>query len=580
MARRQSNGPRAQACAIARALRRSWGILLFAGLLSGAINVLALTGPVYMLEIYNRVLPSGSVQTLLVLTLAMLGLYAASGILDVLRLRLMSEAALRVDLELSERIFALQQLLALKGRPRGDGLQPMRDLDQIRAFLSGPGPTALFDMPFMPLYLSAIYLMHPLLGLLATSGALLLVALTLVTEARSAGPLRAATQSALRRWTFAATAHRNAEAIRAMGLKGHLGHRWSALNRQHLDAQLRASRQANAAGAMIKAARPALQSGLLGLGAYLVIKDASSAGTMVAASIVLSRALAPIETAIAHWRGFVAARQSYARVVALLASIPRDASRGLRTQRPRTSLCVESLRVVPPGASAPVLRDMSFALAAGAGLGVIGPSAAGKSTLARALVGVWQPVTPGSVRLDGTALGQWAPDALGRHIGYLPQDIELFEGSVAENIARFDPQTSSEAIAAAARAAGAHRMIERLPGGYLTEIGEGGVALSAGQRQRIALARALYADPFLVVLDEPDANLDARGASDLSEAVASVRRRGGIAVVIAHRRSALEAVDTVLVLAGGRVRAFGPKDVVLAKVLMPEAAAGRVRRPA
>jgi ATP-binding cassette subfamily C protein len=200
--------------------------------------------------------------------------------------------------------------------------------------------------------------------------------------------------------------------------------------------------------------------------------------------------------------------------------------------------------------------------------------------LARALVGVWQPVTPGSVRLDGTALGQWAPDALGRHIGYLPQDIELFEGSVAENIARFDPQTSSEAIAAAARAAGAHRMIERLPGGYLTEIGEGGVALSAGQRQRIALARALYADPFLVVLDEPDANLDARGASDLSEAVASVRRRGGIAVVIAHRRSALEAVDTVLVLAGGRVRAFGPKDVVLAKVLMPEAAAGRVRRPA
>jgi ATP-binding cassette, subfamily C, type I secretion system permease/ATPase len=567
MVRRNWTRPRAETCAIARALQQSRRRFLMAGLLSGAINILALTGPLYMLEVYNGVLPSGSVSKLALLTLLMLALYASSGALDVLRLALMGRAALRIDQSLSARVFAIVQLLPLKGRTSGDGLQPVRDLDQIRAFLSGPGPTALFDMPWMPLYLGVIYLMHPLLGLLATLGGVGLIGLMLLAETGSAAPVRAAAQCASQRWAFASAARRNAEAIRAMGFKEHLGHRWCALNDRHLDAQLRAMGLANVIGAMIKVARPALQSSILGLGAYLVIHHQGSPGTMIAASIVLSRALAPVETAIAYWRAFVAARQAHARLAVLLAASSEEAAPRLRAAKPHRSLHVESLAVVPPGASAPVVREVGFTLQAGAGLGIVGPSASGKTTLARALVGAWQPQT-GSVRLDGRPIAQWAPDSLGRHIGYLPQDIALFEGTIADNIARFDPDATEAAITAAARAAGVHEMIEQLPGGYATDIGEAGTVLSAGQRQRLGLARALYGRPFLVVLDEPNANLDARGEHDLTDAIASVRRRGGIVIVVAHRRSALAGVDTVLALVGGRVRAIGPKEAVLAKVLV------------
>ncbi len=566
MVRRDWTRPRAETCAITRALHQSRRRFLMAGLLSGAINILALTGPLYMLEIYNGVLPSRSVSKLALLTLLMLALYASSGALDVLRLALMGRAALRIDQSLSARVFAIVQLLPLKGRTSGDNLQPVRDLDQIRAFLSGPGPTALFDMPWMPLYLGVIYLMHPLLGLLATLGAVGLVGLMLLAETGSAAPVRAAAQCASQRSAFATAARRNAEAIRAMGFKEHLGDRWCALNDRHLDAQLRAMGLANVIGAMIKVARPALQSGILGLGAYLVIHHRGSPGTMIAASIVLSRALAPVETAIAYWRSFVAARQAHARLAVLLAASFEEAAPRPHAAKPHRSLSVEGLSVVPPGASAPVVRKVGFKLQAGAGLGIVGPSASGKTTLARALVGAWQPQA-GSVRLDGRPIAQWDPDALGRHIGYLPQDIALFEGTIADNIARFDRSATEAAITAAARAAGVHEMIEHLPGGYATDIGDGGVVLSAGQRQRLALARALYGAPFLVVLDEPNANLDADGEHDLTDAIASVRRRGGIVIVVAHRRSALAAVDTVLALVEGRMRAIGPKEAVLERVL-------------
>jgi ATP-binding cassette subfamily C protein len=444
-------------------------------------------------------------------------------------------------------------------------LQPVRDLDQIRAFLSGPGPTAFFDLPWMPLYLGVIFLMHPLLGLLATLGAAGLVGLMLLAEGGSAALVRAAAQSASQRWAFAAAARRNAEAVRAMGFNEHLCHRWRALSDRHLDAQLRTTRLSNGIGATIKVARPALQSSILGLGAYLVIHDDGSAGTMIAASIVLSRALAPVETAIAYWRGFVAARQAHARLVALLAANPDEVARR-PAPKPHRSLRVEGLAIAPPGVSAPVLREVGFTLQAGAGLGIVGPSASGKTTLARALVGAWQPQA-GSVRLDGRPIAQWGADALGRHIGYLPQDIGLFEGTIADNIARFDASATEAAITAAARAAGVHEMIAALPGGYATDIGDGGLVLSGGQRQRLGLARALYGEPFLVVLDEPNANLDADGEGDLTQAIASVRRRGGIVIVIAHRRSALQGVDTVLALVAGRVRAIGPKEAVLAGVV-------------
>jgi len=559
-----SERPRAETCALALALRRSRGHFLAAGLASGAVNVLALTGPAYMLEVYNGVLPSRSVPLLALLTLTMLALYAASGVIDFLRLRLLLRAAHGVDRGLSARIFSLLSALPLKALPGGDGLQPLRDLDLVCAFLAGPGPTALFDLPWMPLYLGVIYLMHPFLGALATAGTLTLVALMLAAEALSAGPVAAATQSAGRRWAFAAEARRNAETIRAMGLQPQLNARWSTLAAHNREAQFCASRPVTGVGAIIKVVRPALQSGLLGLGAYLVIKGDGSPGTMVAASIILSRALAPVETAVAHWRAFIAARQAYARLAALFAANPQQVRRQTFAA-PRFSLEVEALCVAPPGATAAVVRGIDVSLQAGSGLGVIGPSAAGKSTLARALVGAWHPMS-GSVRLDGRALCDWDPDALGRHVGYLPQDIGLFRGTIAENIARFDEQAEARAITAAARAAGVHDMIARLPQGYGTKIGEGGMALSAGQRQRLALARALYGEPFLLVLDEPDASLDADGERNLTAAIAAVRRRGGIVVVIAHRRTALASVDQILALEGGRVRAIGPKGAVLARV--------------
>jgi ATP-binding cassette, subfamily C, type I secretion system permease/ATPase len=563
---RGSKRPRPQTCAVTRALRHSRGALLVAALASGGVNVLALTGPLYMLEVYNRVLPSGSISALVILSAAMLALYGLTGALDFARLRLVARAARRMDARLSARVFAVLPERTHADRTRSDGLQPLRDLDQIRAFLTSSAPMALFDMPWMPLYLGVVFLMHPALGAFAMAGAALLVALMLLAERRSSVPMQASSQSAGQRWALAAAACRHAETIRAMGFAHHLRSRWVALNACHLQAERHATRPANAFAAAIKVARPALQSGIVGLGAYLVVHGKASTGTMIAASIVVSRALAPVEVAIANWRGFTAARAARARLCALLAARP---PRQRKAQLPRAcrSLHAEQLAIAPPGACKPVVRGVSFALEAGGGLGIVGASASGKSTLARALVGACRPQR-GRLLLDEHPLEDWTPDRLGRHIGYLPQDVALLAGTIADNIARFEAGARIEAVTAAARAAGVHHMIARLPAGYATEIGADGVRLSAGQRQRIALARALYGDPFLVVLDEPDASLDAEGARALSMAVMGVRRRGGIAIVIAHRLSALAGVDTVLALKGGRVCAYGPKDAVLSGVLM------------
>lgn len=568
-------GARAQATAVTAALSGSAHIFLAVGLFSGVINVLALTGSLYMLQVYDRVLPSHSVPTLIGLSLLMAALYMAHGLLDFFRLRVMARVGVRLDHALSDKVFTAVQLLPLRLRA-GDGLQPIRDLDQIRAFLSGLGPTALFDIPWMPVYLALVYALHPLLGLTATAGALVLIALTFATELASAAPVKAAALSGAARMAFGETARRNAEAIRAMGLGGRTGARWGDLNARHLTHQLHAADAASGIGTLSRIARLLLQSGMLGLGAYLVIGGELSPGAIIAASITTSRALAPIEMAIAHWRGFAAARHGTYRLAELFRTVASEDGELLALPPPTTSLEVEGLTVAPPGATKPVLRHVSFKLAAGTGLGIIGPSASGKSTLARALVGAWAPVANGgSVRLDGAALTQWTPEALGRHIGYLPQDIALFDGTIAANIARLDPGAPDTAIVAAARAAGIHDMIVRLPDGYQTPIGEGGMALSAGQRQRLGLARALYGDPFLVVLDEPNSNLDAAGDAALSEAIRGVRRRGGIIIIIAHRPSALAALDQVLALANGQVQAFGPRDEVLAKVLKPGAGAAQ-----
>jgi PrtD family type I secretion system ABC transporter len=564
---------------VRKAIARAWFAFLAVGLFSAVINGLVLTGSFYMLQVYDRVLPSRSIPTLIGITVLLALLYAAYGALDFTRVRALSRIGVSIDRQLRARVMQAVLWVPLRARS-ADAMQPIRDLDQVRSFLSGLGPTALFDMPWLPLYVALIYLLHPVLGMFAIGAALMLVVLTVMTEVRTKGPTRESAKSGSARLAFGESARRNAEVVRAMGFDQRSIDRWEKLNDKYVGDQIAISDASNGIGSVSKVLRLLLQSGILGLGAYLTIKGELSAGSLIACSIILSRALAPIELAIAHWKGFVGMRQSMARLDGLLAALPEQDIQ-IALPRPKERLTVQEVSVAPPGASQPTLLGVSFEVTAGEGLGIIGPSAAGKSTLVRALVGVWQPLPRGGgVRLDGATLDQWAPAALGRDIGYLPQDIELFDGTIAENIARLDPNPPSDAVVAAAKTAGVHDMIVHMPDGYQTRIGEGGAKLSAGQRQRLGLARALYGDPFLVVLDEPNSNLDTQGDAALTEAILSVRQRGGIVIVVAHRPSALAGLDKVLALAKGQVQAFGPRDDVLKSVLRGmQPAGGRPATP-
>ena len=370
-----------------------------------------------------------------------------------------------------------------------------------------------------------------------------------------------------KRQALAESTRRNAEAIQAMGMGAAVAGKWTKVNEQFLDVNQRASDVAGTFGSLSRVMRMALQSALLGVGAYLVIRQEATPGIIIAGSILGARALAPVDLAIANWRGFVGARQSWRRLKELLQKFPAE-DQQLALPKPKSHISVENASIVPPGEQRVVVQDISFRLEKGSGLGIVGPSASGKSSLARIIAGVWTPAR-GTVRLDGATFDQWPPSVLGKHIGYLPQDVELFSGTVTENIARFQPDPNPDTVIAAATAAGVHELVLRLPGGYECEIGEGGASLSAGQRQRIALARALYGDPFLVVLDEPNSNLDAEGEEALTRAILGVRARGGIAIVIAHRPSALAGVDQMLVMMQGRAKAFGPKEEVLSQLRRP-----------
>jgi len=517
-----------------------------------------------MLEVYDRVLPSRSIPTLVGLSVLALTLYAFQGVLDVLRSRILVRIGRALDERLSARVYDVVVQLPLRTRTPGDGLVPLRDLDQIRSFLSSGGPPALFDLPWMPIYLLICFIFHPWIGIAALLGAIILASLTIFTEVFTREPTRAATAHAAQRNSLADAGRRNAEVMRAMGMAGRMGVMWGDANTKYMASQSRVADVAGGLGSFSRVLRFTLQSLVLGLGAYLVIQQQATAGIIIASSILVSRALAPVELAIANWRGFVGARQSWRRLTDLLGTLARE-NEPMSLPPPRASLTVENVAAAPPGVQRVVVQDVSFGLKAGQALGIIGPSASGKSSLARLIVGVWIPVR-GKVRVDGAAMDQWSPAQLGQHVGYLPQDVELFFGTVAQNIARHEVEPQSDVVVAAAKAAGVHEMIVRLPEGYETQIGDNGTVLSAGQRQRIALARALYKDPFLVVLDEPSSNLDAEGDKALSEAIMRVRQRGGIVIVIAHRRSALAAVDQVLALMHGQQQAFGPRDEVLAKL--------------
>ncbi|WP_075216481.1 type I secretion system permease/ATPase [Mongoliimonas terrestris] len=546
------------------------------------INVLALTGSLFMMEVYDRVLPSRSLPTLVGL-LAIAGvLFAFQGLLDLLRGRMLARIGAGVDEIHASRL--IRSVLRLPLAPGGDqvGEQPLRDLDQVRSFLSGAGPAALFDLPWIPFYLAICFAFHPMIGGTALAGALVLVAVTALTEWRVRGPGRQAAAEADHRDRIVRDGCRAAEAVAALGMADAVADRWATANGRTRAAQQRTADVVSGFGALARAVRVALQALVLAVGAALAIRGEVTGGAIIASSILTARALAPVDTAIAHWRGFAAARAGWRRLgLALRAKGPDRAPMALPP--PCRSITAEAVTAGPPGADRLTVMDATFRLEAGQVAAVLGPSGSGKSSLLRALVGVW-PAAAGTVRLDGAALDQWAPAARGRHVGYLPQDVALMAGTVAENIARFDPDADPDAVVKAAAAAGAHDLIVRLPDGYDTRLGDGGSGLSAGQRQRIGLARALYRDPFLVVLDEPNANLDPAGEQALAAAIAGVKARAGIVLVAAHRPEVLATVDLVLVMGAGRIQAFGPRDQVLglARPLagVPAEARGTAAKPA
>lgn len=550
---------------LSAALAACRGAFIGTGLISGMSNILMLTGALFMLEVYDRVLPSRSVPTLVGLFILVVVLFAALGVLDAIRGRILARVGAALDESLSGRVYDTLVRLPLRIGTRGDGNQPLRDLDAVRSYLSGLGPVALFDLPWIPLYLVICFIFHPLIGLTALGGAVILVALTVATEMMTQAPSKAAMDAAAARSNIAESSRRNAEALIAMGMLPRLAARWAKANSAYLSNQQQTSDIGGGLGSASKVLRMLLQSGVLAVGAWLVINQQASAGIIIAGSILSARALAPVDLAIANWKGFVAARQSWKRLNNLLAAMPAP-QQPMALPAPSHRLTVEGIAATAPGTSKVLVQEVAFKLEAGQGLGIIGPSGSGKSSLARVLVGVW-PSVRGKVRLDGAALDQWSPEQLGPHIGYLPQDVELLAGTVAENIARFEDKPEAEAVIAAAKAVGVHDMIVALPQGYETPVGEHGESLSAGQAQRVALARAVYRDPFLVVLDEPNSHLDAEGDTALTRAILGVRERKGIVVVIAHRPSAIAGVDQILVLNQGRVQALGPKDEVLAKVL-------------
>lgn len=550
------------------------GVFYSVGAFSLVINVLLLAPAIYMLQVYDRVLSSRNETTLYMLSMILVGLYALEALLELLRSKVMIRASAALDLRLNERVFNASFERYMRGRGASPN-QALGDLAGIRQFLTGKGLFAFFDAPWTPLFIFVIFLLNPWLGLFALVSALILLVLAYVNERATGEMLEEASRVGRAANHYAATNLRNAEVIDAHGMLPRLRERWFARQGRYLAVQGNAAERGATVGAVTKFFRLTMQSGILGVGALLVIDNQLTPGAMIAASILLGRALAPVDLAIGTWRGLVAARAAYGRVRELLAAVPARAPT-IALPRPEGRVSAEQLIMMAPGTRQPILKGINFTVNPGSIVAVVGPSAAGKSTLARALVGVWPPAN-GTLRLDGAEVFKWNKEELGPWIGYLPQDVELFEGTVAENIARFG-ELDSERIVQAARRAGVHEMILRLPESYETAIGEGGAVLSGGQRQRIALARALYGEPALVVLDEPNANLDEAGEAALVAAIEQMKEDRRTVFVMTHRPNVLRVVDSVMVLVGGMLRAYGPPDTVM-KGLKPVPTAAAVEAP-
>ncbi|MEQ8332530.1 type I secretion system permease/ATPase [Nisaea sp.] len=524
-------------------------------LFSFCINMLLFVPPIYMLQIYDRVLPSRSVSTLIMLSVLAAGLLLTIGMLEWVRTLVLVGTGTRIDRVLNRRIFTA--VFHIGSRSNADAL---RDFDSVREFFTGAGFLAFLDAPWTPVFIGVCFMMHMWLGVLALCGSILLLLLAVSSEMLTRKTLGEAGQESIAVNSFVESSLRSSEAIHAMGMLPSVMDHWLNKRSRILVLKASASQWAGLLIAATKFFRMLLQSAILGLGAYLAIYNVISPGAMIAASIIMGRALAPVEMAVAQWRQFINARAAYDRLKNLLEAVP-ETPEAMWLPKPLGALEVDHIIAVPPGSRVAALKGVSFSLEPGEALGLIGPSAAGKSTLARVLVGGW-PIASGKIRIDGSELQNWDHDQLGPHIGYLPQDVALLDGTVAENISRFGP-IDPDGIVAAARHAGVHDIILRLPDGYGTRVGAGGCGLSGGQRQRIGLARALYGNPALVVLDEPNSNLDTSGDQALLAAMAYLRDCGTTVIVITHRTSVLAAVSKILVLTDGMVEHFGPRNEVL-----------------
>ncbi|WP_259778189.1 type I secretion system permease/ATPase [Aliiroseovarius crassostreae] len=548
-------------------LRRVWrnyrGLLVAAGVFSVFVNLLMLTGPIYMLQVYDRVLGSQSIETLVGLTLVMAFLFLVMGVLDYARGRVLARIGAGFQTDLERRVFSSSLRLLARHTGTTSHSNSLRDLEAVQRFVSSPVFTAVFDIPWTPVFLFAIAIFHPWLGALAVAGGLVLVVIAILNQIRTLPPVAQAQAANSQAEHMLAQLQAEAEMIRALGMQDAAFNRWHQVRHHALVENLTSADQLGRFSALSKTFRLFLQSAMLGLGAYLAIQGEITPGAMIAGSILLGRALAPVDLAIGQWQVVQRARSGWRGLSELLAEIPQDPER-MQLPRPRAELTAENVTVVPPGQNAANLRMVNFSLAPGQALGVIGPSGSGKSTLARVITGAWSPAG-GKMRLDGAALEQFDPAVLGQHIGYLPQRITLFDGTIAENIAGLAPRPDHEKVVEAARRADAHDMILRLPDGYDTHISGSGGMLSGGQMQRIGLARALYGEPVVLVLDEPNSNLDNEGTLALNKAIRDIKSRQGCVIIMAHRPAAIAECDLLLMLEAGTVRGFGPRDEILSR---------------
>ncbi len=552
------------------ALKACKGSFLSVGLFSFFVNALMLVPSFYMLQVYGRVVTSGSISTLVMLTLIMTVLMVTMGSLEWTRSRIMVRVSTKLDVMLSRQVYRASFKRALDSGGMDASAQPLNDLTGLRQFLTGNGLFAFFDAPWLPIYIGVMFLFHPWFGWVAIGSAIVLLFLAFFNEKMTGGPLAEANKQNIAASLYTTKNLRNAEVIESMGMLNTLMSRWALRQKNVLLHQSIASDKGGTISSISKTFRLLVQSLILGLGAYLAVKQEISPGLMIAGSILLGRALAPIDLIIGSWKGFIGARAQYARLNEILDKQMEEPQR-MPLPAPQGHILVENLIVNAPGSKSPIIKNIGFSVPAGCVVGIIGPSASGKSTLARALLGVWTP-QHGVVRLDGADINNWDKDELGPHVGYLPQDIELFEGSISENIARFGT-VNAEQVVAAAKTAGVHEMILQLPEGYDTVIGSDGVNLSGGQRQRVGLARAIYGLPRFIVLDEPNSNLDEVGERALALAIQQIKATGATIFIITHRTSILNQLDRLLVMQNGGISAYGPREQVMAELNAQQAAA-------